>query len=197
MLTLDALHYGGRPILSQRYAEQALKAKDAGNWQEMETLIDSTRKLEPGNPTASYLHAVNLERIGESETKRAEAWSTAVRHSFGDKQTSASILSHYARIIGASYVHFLPLSPRTLYPSLFSAGHTLFTIDPSAQKLIALDPSSGNIRWEKSLGLLETSPVLESGNARLAIANGFRLQIHELSPGEDCSTANCRESLSR
>lgn len=183
LLTLDALHYGGRPILSQRYAEQALKAKDAGNWQEMEALVDSTQKLEPGNPTASYLYAVNLERIGESETKRAEAWSTAVRHSFGDKQTSASILSHYARIIGASYVHFLPLSPRTLYPSLFSAGHTLFTIDPAAQKLIALDPSSGNIRWEKSLGLLETSPVLANGNARLAIANGFRLQIHELSPG--------------
>ncbi len=183
LLAIDALHYGGRPILSQRYAEKAVKAKEAGNWQEMEALIDSTRKLEPGNPTASYLYAVNLERIGESEARRAEAWSTAVRYSFGDRQTSASILSHYAKIIGASYVHFLPLSPRTFYPSLFSAGHTLFTIDPAAQKLIALDPASGNIRWKKNLGILETSPVLADGNAKLAIANGFRLQIHELSPG--------------
>lgn len=181
--TLNALHYGGRSILSQRFAEKAFKAKDAGDWQEMEALIDSSRKLEPGNPTASYLYAVNLERTGASESKRAEAWSDAVRYSFGDKRASASILSHYAKIIGASYVHFLPLSPRTLYPNLFSAGHTLFTIDPAAQKLLALDPSSGNVRWSKSLGLLETSPVLSNDNARLAIANGFRLQIHDLFPG--------------
>lgn len=182
LLTLNALHYGGRPLLSQRFAENAIKAKDAGDWKEMEAFVDSTRKLEPGNPTASYLYAVNLERIGADEKKRAEAWSDAVRYSFGDKRASVSILSHYAKIIGASYVHFLPLSPRTSYPNIFSAGHTLFTIDPAAQKLLALDPSSGNVRWSKNLGLLETSPVLSNDNAKLAIANGFRLQIHDLSP---------------
>lgn len=182
LLTLDALHYGGRPVLSQLYAEKAAKAKEAGDWKQMEALIDSAQKLEPGNPTASFLHAIDLERIGESETKRAVAWSDAVRYSFGDKQASSSILSHYAKIIGASYVHFLPLSPRTLYPNLFSTGHTLFTIDPAAQKLIAIEPSSGSVRWSKNLGLLETSPVLASDNAKLAIANGFQLQIHDLTP---------------
>lgn len=180
--TLDALHYGGRPILSQRYAEKAVQAKDAENWDEMVALIDSSQNLEPGNPTASYLRAINLERLGEDEKKRAEAWADAVRFSFGNRRESESILSHYAKIIGASYVHFLPLSPRTLYPNLFGAGHTLFTVDPAAQKLLALDPASGNVRWKKDLGLLETSPVLASDNSRLAIANGFRLQIQELTP---------------
>ena len=182
LLTISALHYGMRPLLSKRYAETASRAKDAENWSEMEALIDSARNLEPGNPTASYLHAVNLERIGESEKARAEAWSDAVRFSFGDKKASAAILSHYARIIGAAYVHFLPLSPRTLYPNLFSAGHTLFTIDPAAQKLLAFDPATGNVRWSRNLGLLETSPVIASDNSRLALANGFRLQILDLVP---------------
>lgn len=180
--TISALHYGMKPILSQQYADRAAAEQERGNWLLSEALIDSAFALEPGNPTASYLYAVNLERIGADERKRADAWAKAVQNSFGDRHAASSTLEHYSKIIGASYVQFLPLSPRTLYPSLFGSKHGLFTIDPAAQKLLALDPATGKIRWTKDLGLLETSPVLSSDQAHLALASGFRLGIWDLTP---------------
>lgn len=178
--TISALHYGMRPILSQEYADRAALEQERGNWLKSEALIDSAFALEPGNPTASYLYAVDLERIGADEQKRADAWAKAVQNSFGDRNAANSTLEHYAKIIGASYVRFLPLSPRTLYPNLFGSKHGLFTIDPAAQKLLALDPANGKIRWTKDLGLLETSPVLSSDQTHLALASGFRLGIWDL-----------------
>ncbi len=182
IMTISALHYGKKPILSQKFASQAFAEMSNRNWEMAKPLIDSAIALEPGNPTANYLQAVHLEQTEADETKRANAWANTVRYSFGNAKASAAILSHFAKIIGAHYVHFLPLSPRTLYPNLFSAGHNLYTVDPAAQQLFALDPTSGEIRWQKNLGNLETSPVLANDASHLAIANGFRLQIQDLSP---------------
>lgn len=179
LVTISALHYGMKPILSQKFSSEASAEMSAGNWQKALQLVDSATALEPGNPTASYLRAVYMEQIGADEKVRASAWANAVRNSYGNNATEG-ILSHYAKIIGASYVHFLPLSPRTLYPNLFSAGHTLFTVDPAAQALLSLDPSTGEIRWSKKLGILETSPVLSNDASHLAIASGFRVDIHDL-----------------
>ncbi|MBP5248260.1 MAG: hypothetical protein J6Z31_10470 [Fibrobacter sp.] len=180
LVTISALHYGMKPILSQTFSSKASAEMSAGNWQKALQFVDSAAALEPGNPTASYLRAVYMEQIGADEKSRASAWASAVRNSYGNDKAAEGILSHYAKIIGASYVHFLPLSPRTLYPNLFSAGHNLFTVDPAAQTLLSLDPSTGEIRWSKKLGALETSPVLSNDASHLAIASGFRVDIHDL-----------------
>lgn len=180
MMTITALHYGKKPILSQQYAYRAASKLPSADWNSILPLVDSATILEPGNPTASYLRAVHLELTGADEKKRAAAWANAVRFSFGDKKASSSILSHYAKIIGASYVQFLPLSPRTLYPNLFNAGNKLFTVDPAAQTLLSLDPTTGDIRWSTKLGSLETSPALSNDAEHLAIASGFRVDILDL-----------------
>ena len=181
LMTISALHYGKKPILSQTFASKASAEMSAGNLKKALQFVDSATALEPGNPTASYLRAVYMEQIGADEKSRASAWANAVRNSYGNDKAAEGILAHFAKIIGAQYVHFLPLSPRTLYPNLFSASHNLFTVDPAAQTLLSLDPSTGGIRWSKKLGSLETSPVLSNDASHLAIASGFRIDIHDLS----------------
>lgn len=181
LLPMTTLHYGKKPLLSQQYAAKATAFQSQGEWDSALVYVDSVKTLEPGNPTASYILAVNMERTGADELKRAEAWSNAVRYSYGDSKTAAAILDHYAKIIGASYARTLPLSPHTLYPNLFGAGHRLFTVDPAAQKMFAIDAASGNIRWTRELGSQETSPILSNDASHLAFANGFRVNVLELS----------------
>ncbi|MCK9183705.1 MAG: hypothetical protein M0P13_12630, partial [Fibrobacteraceae bacterium] len=181
LVSITALHYGMRPILSQQFAFRALADVNDGNWEEARPLIDSTMKLEQGNASANYLFALDKEHQNASEREKALAWSNAVRYSFGDSKAAPSILAHYAKIIEAKYVHFLQMSPRTLYPSLFNSGHTLFTIDPAAQTLLAINPDNGETKWTKGLGILESSPVMANDENSLAIASGFRLNILDLS----------------
>lgn len=180
IITITALHYGKKPILSQQFASLAFSEMHNGDWTNAKAHIDSAIALEPGNPTVNYLQAVYLEQIGADENTRANAWANTVRYSFGNAKDSPKILDHFAKIIGAHYVHFLPLSPRTPYPNLFSAGHNLYTVDPAAQQLFAIDPATGTIRWKKDLGFLETSPVFANNSSSLALASGFRIQILDL-----------------
>lgn len=182
ILPMTALHFGKKPLLSETFAEKASAFQSAGEWDSAKVYIDSALALEAGNPTATYLFAVNLERIGASETARADAWARAVRFSSGDKKAASGILAHFAKIVGASYARILPLSPHTLYPNLFGAGHRLYTVDPAAQKLFSFEAETGNLRWTRELGELETSPILSNDASHLAFASGFRANILELSP---------------
>lgn len=182
LLPMTALHFGKKLLLSERFAEKAAAFQSSGKWDSAEVCIDSALSLEAGNPTATYLFAVNLERIGASETARAEAWARAVRFSSGDKKAAPGTLAHFAKIVGASYARLLPLSPHALYPNLFGTGHRLYTVDPAAHKLLSFDAETGNLRWTRELGELETSTILSNDASHLAFADGFRVNILDLSP---------------
>jgi len=82
LITISALHYGKKEILSQTFASKASAEMSAGNIKNALQFVDSAASLEPGNPTASYLRAVYMEQIGADEKSRASAWANAVRNSY-------------------------------------------------------------------------------------------------------------------
>lgn len=177
---ISSLYYGKKNLLTNQFAQQASSLAANGAWTSVAPLLDSLRHLEPGNATAWYLMALMRERNNAPENVKQKTWAEAVRFSIGDSKASASSLFHYSKAIGARYVRFLNMSPRTLYPHFFGNDKNLFTVDPAAQTLLNINPETGEIRWIKNLGNLENSPVMANNATTLAIASGFHVTISDL-----------------
>lgn len=173
-------YYGFRPLLSDQYVYKAASLTEEKQWDKLEPTLDTLFKLEPGNAEAWFFKALLLESNKSSEKDRQNAWAEAVRLSASNPQVTQLILSHYSKAINAKFVSLLNVSPKTRYPRFFGNKKNLYTIDPAAERLLCINPESGEIRWTKPLNKMDNSPVMSSDENTLALANGFNLSIYDL-----------------
>lgn len=177
---ISSHYYGKQPLLSNIIANRVAEKAENNNWKDAPALLDSVFKLEPGNAEAWLFKALYLENNKGSEKEKQKAWSEAVRLSVSNPQATPLILNKYSKAIGAKFVNLLKISPRIKYPQLFGSKKNLFTIDPAAEKLICLNPETGDLRWSRSLSKMDNSPVMGYDENTLAIVSGYNLQIYDL-----------------
>lgn len=173
-------YYGKRPLLSGILSAQAAIMTERGDWDNLPPLLDSIFKQEPGNAEAWLFKALYLENTNGPDKDRQKAWSEAVRHSVSNPHATPIILGRYGKAIGAKFVSLLNVSPKTKYPQLFGSKKNLYTIDPSAERLLCLNAETGDIRWSKNLVKMDNSPVMAHDDNTLALVSGFSLHIYEL-----------------
>ncbi|MDR1760711.1 MAG: hypothetical protein LBR60_09355 [Fibrobacter sp.] len=178
LAAINPLYYGKKPLVSQILAEEASRLSQHNHWSQVDTILDSLFRLEPGNATAWFLHAVSLERSDAPKEKQQLAWSEVARFSIEDPDHAPAILNHYSHVIGARYVKVLHTSPRTLYPSLFGDSQNLYTVDVATESIQNINPENGTVRWVRSLGKLENSPVMLYSDQSFIIASGFKLNFY-------------------
>lgn len=177
---ISSHYYGKKPLLSNIVANLAAEKAESNNWNEVPALLDSVFKLEPGNAGAWLFKALYLENSKGSDKDKQKAWSEAVRLSISNPQATPIILNKYGKTIGAKFVNLLRISPKFKYPQLFGNKKNLFTIDPAAEKLVCLNPETGDLRWTRSLSKMDNSPVMGNDENTLVIVSGFNLQIYDL-----------------
>jgi len=173
-------YYGKRPLLSEKLSAQAAIQAERGDWENIPSILDSLFKQEPGNAEAWLFKALYLENTNGPDKDRQKAWSEAVRHSVSNPHATPIILGRYGKAIGAKFVSLLNVSPKTRYPQLFGSKKNLYTIDPSAERLLCLNAESGEIRWSKNLVKMDNSPVMAHDDNTLALVSGFSLHIYDL-----------------
>ncbi|MBO7412694.1 MAG: hypothetical protein J6U20_03395 [Fibrobacter sp.] len=173
-------YYGFRPLLSDQYVYKAASLTEEKQWNELAPTLDTLFELEPGNAEGWFFKALLLESNKGSEKERQEAWAEAVRLSASNPQVTNLILNHYSKAINAKFVSLLNISPKTRYPRFFGNKKNLYTIDPAAERLLCINPESGEVRWTKPLNKMDNSPVMSSDENTLALASGFNLSIYDL-----------------
>ena len=180
LTALSSRYYGKKKLQSEILAHKAADYAENEDWDELLPILDSLFKLEPGNAEGWFFKALYLEKQKKSDREKQKAWSEAVRLSISNPQVTSLILSRYAKAIGARFVSQLPISPKTLYPQFFSGKKYLYTIDPSAARLICINAENGDLRWYKKIGTLDNSPAIDNDENTLAIASGYNLTIFDL-----------------
>ena len=180
LTALSPRYYGKKKLQSEVYAGLAASVTENEDWEELPPILDSLFKLEPGNAKGWFFKALYLENQNGNEHEKQKAWSEAVRHSISNPQVTSLILNRYSKVIGAKFVRQLPISPKTLYPQFFSGKKYLYTIDPSAGRLICINAENGELRWYKKIGTLDNSPAIDNDENTLAIASGYNLSIYDL-----------------
>ncbi len=178
LAAISPLHYGKKPLVSQVLAEEAIRLTQNNHWAQVDTILDSLFRLEPGNATAWFLHALSLERNKAPKEKQQLAWAEVARFSIEDPEHAPVILNHYSHVIGAHYVKELHTSPRTLYPYLFGDSQNLYTVDVATESIQNINPENGTMRWVRPLGKLENSPVMLYSDQSFIIASGFKLHFY-------------------
>jgi len=173
-------YYGFHPLLSDQYVYKAASLTEEKQWDALAPTLDTLFQLEPGNAEGWFFKAILLESNGGSEKDRQKAWAEAVRLSASSPQVTNLVLGHYSKAINAKFVSLLNISPKTRYPRFFGNKKNLYTIDPAAEKLLCINPESGEIRWTKALNKMDNSPVMSSDENSLALASGFNLSIYDL-----------------
>lgn len=173
-------YYGFHPLLSDQYVYKAASLTEEKQWDNLAPTLDTLFKLEPGNAEGWFFKALLLESTDGSERERQKAWAEAVRLSASSPQVTHLILNHYSKAINAKFVNLLNISPKTRYPRFFGNKKNLYTIDPAAERLLCINPESGEVRWTKSLTKMDNSPVMSSDENTLALASGFNLSIYDL-----------------
>jgi outer membrane protein assembly factor BamB len=174
-------YYGKTPLVSTLLSQQAAILAETAQWENLNTVLDSLMKLEPGNAEAWLFKALQLENTQGKEQDRQKAWSEAVRLSVSNPQVTPLILNRYSKAIGAKFVSLLNVSPKTRYPQFFGSKKNLFTVDPAANRLICINAENGELRWTRTLSKMDNSPVISSDEKSLALASGFSLNIYDLS----------------
>jgi outer membrane protein assembly factor BamB len=178
---IDPNYYGKTPLVSTLLSQQAAILAETSQWENLNTVLDSLMKLEPGNAEAWLFKALQLENTQGKEQDRQKAWSEAVRLSVSNPQVTPLILNRYSKAIGAKFVSLLNVSPKTRYPQFFGSKKNLYTVDPAANRLICINSETGELRWTRTLSKMNNSPVIGSDDKSLAIASGFSLNIYDLS----------------
>lgn len=178
-------YYGKRPLQSEIMAKKAAQLSEEEEWDELPSALDSLFKLEPGNAEGWFFKALFLEKKNGSDKEKQKAWSEAVRLSVSNPLVTNLILNRYGKAIGAKFVSLLPTSPKTRYPQFFSNKKNLFTIDPSADRLLCINVDNGELRWSRNVGKLDNSPVIANDENTLAIASGYNLAIYDLNKDFD------------
>ena len=174
-------YYGKTPLVSSILSQRAAILAETSQWEKLTPVLDSLLKLEPGNAEAWLFKALQLENLQGKDTERQKAWSEAVRLSVSNPQVTTLILGRYSKAIGAKFVSLLNVSPKTKYPQFFGSKKNLFTVDPAANRLICINPETGELRWTRALSKMDNSPVISSDEKSLALASGFSLNLYELS----------------
>lgn len=181
-------YYGQKPLESHLLAQKAGELFESNQDEELNTVLDSLFKLEPGNAEGWFYRAMLLEEQKGKEKEVQRAWSEAVRLSTANPKTTQLILNQYSKSIGAKFVSLLPISPKTRYPQFFKGKKNLYTIDPSANRLFCLNPENGETRWIRNIGKQDYSSVIDNDENTLAIASGYNLSIFDLN--KETSPAN-------
>lgn len=181
-------YYGKRKLKSEIYAGKAAELFEKEQWTEFLDVLDTLFKLEPGNAEGWFFKAVYLEKQNGNEKEKQKAWSEAVRLSSSNPRVTSLILNRYGKSIGAKYVNLLPMSPKTRYPQLFGNKKDLFTIDPAADRLFCINPENGELRWSRSIGRLENSPVVYNDDRNLVIASGYKANFFDLTKENSITT---------
>lgn len=177
---LSSKYYGKKRQLSEVLAKKAARLSEDEEWDELPTVLDTLFKLEPGNAEGWFFKALYLEKKNGSDKEKQKAWSEAVRLSVSNPQITGLILNRYGKAIGAKFVNLLQTSPKTRYPQFFSNKKNLFTVDPSADRLLCINAENGELRWSRNIGKLDNSPVIANDENVLAIASGYNLSIYDL-----------------
>ena len=146
----------------------------------MIVLADSILHLEPGNAEARFFKALYTEQIKAPLEERKKAWAEAIKVSTNDFTQKQKILSHYSDIIGANFVVPLDLSPKTVYPKLYSYKNYLYLLDPASRQILLIDSETGKKRTEIKLEKIENSSVTAAKDNLFAVASGFSLKILNL-----------------
>ncbi len=173
-------YYGKQPLLSEKLSSSAAMLAERGDWDHLPPVLDSLFKLEPGNAESWLFKALYLENTNGPDKDRQKAWSEAVRHSVSNPHATPIILGRYSKAIGAKFVSLLNISPKTRYPQLFGSRKNLYTVDPSAERLLCLNAETGELRWAKNLVKMDNSPVMAHDDNTLALVSGFSLHLYEL-----------------
>ena len=180
-LTALSPHYYGKKILqSELTARQAAKLVEEENWEELQPLLTTLFKQEPGNAEGWFFKALYLENQNGNNRDKQKAWSEAVRLSASSPQVTRLILNRYSKAIGAKFVNQLPISPKTLYPQFFSSKKYIYTIDPAAEKLFCFNAENGDLRWSRNIGNLNNSHAIDNDENTLAVASGYNMSVYDL-----------------
>lgn len=187
------LYFGDRklqPILSKFYGKRLLQSDllvahaaelfEDEQWDSLSKTLDTLFKLEPGNPEGWFFKAIALEKQNGNERDKQRAWSEAVRLSVSNPRITGLILNQYGKSIGTKSISLLPISPKTRYPQLFGNKKGLFTLDPSADRLLCINSETGEVKWSRDIGKLENSPVVSSDDKSLVVASGYKVKIFDL-----------------
>lgn len=180
LTAVSPCYYGQKPLESHLLAQKAGNLFELDQKDELNQVLDSLFKLEPGNAEGWFYKAMLMEGQKGKEKEVQRAWSEAVRLSTANPKTTHLILSQYSKSIGAKFVSILPISPKTRYPQFFKSKKNLYTIDPSANRLFCLNPENGETRWIRNIGKQDYSSVIDNDENTLAIASGYNLSIFDL-----------------
>lgn len=173
-------YYGKKDLMSDILARKAAIYCEKEQWEDLQPVLDTLFRLEPGNAEGWFFKALFLEKNNGSERDRQKAWSEAVRLSVSNPQVTQLILNRYSKAIGARFVSLLPISPKTRYPQFFSGKRNLYSIDPAAERLLCINAENGEIKWSRNIGKLDNSPVIGNDDNTLVIASGYDLSILDL-----------------
>ena len=180
LTALSPRYYGKKILQSELTARQAAKLVEDENWEDLQPLLNTLFKQEPGNAEGWFFKALSLENQNGNSREKQKAWSEAVRLSASNPQVTRLILSRYSKAIGAKFVNLLPISPKTLYPQFFSSKKNLYTIDPAAEKLFCFNAENGELRWAKNIGSINNSHAIDNDDNTLAIASGYNMSVYDL-----------------
>ena len=184
---IDAHYYGQRPLYSSKLAANAMFQAKQGLWDDkIQSILDSIFKNEPGNAEAHFLKALKLEHQNASEKERQKAWAEAVRLSIGNPQIMGTILSHFSKVIGATFATPLNISPKTMYPQFLGSKKNLYTVDPATEQLICINAETGEQRWSKDIGKIGNAPVLQSDESAIVISTGYQMSIYDMNKDLFC-----------
>ena len=177
---IDAHYYGQRALYSNKLAAKAIFQANQGRWDNINTVIDTIIKNEPGNAEAHFLKALNLEQTKSSEKERQKAWAEAVRLSIGNAPIANTILGYYGKVIGAKFVSPLNISPKTMYPQFLGSKKNLYTVDPATEQLICINAETGEQRWSKYIGKIGNAPVIQSDENSIVISTGYQMNVYDM-----------------
>ncbi len=177
---IDAHYYGQRPLYSSKLASRAVHMAKRNSWDNIEHILDTIIKNEPGNAEAHFLKAFNLERKKAPEKERQKAWAETVRLSTGSPQIARVVLKYYKKVIGATFASQLSVSPKTMYPQLLGSKKNLYTVDPATEQLICINAENGEQRWSKFIGKIGNAPVIVSDENSIVISTGYQMNIYDM-----------------
>lgn len=177
---IDAHYYGQRPLYSSKLASQAVHMAKRKYWDNINPILDTIIKNEPGNSEAHFLKALHMELKDAPERERQKAWAEAVRLSTGSPQIARIVLKYYSKVIGANFASQLNVSPKTVYPQLWGSKKNLYTVDPATEQLICINAENGKQRWSKYIGKIGNAPVIQSDENAIVISTGYQMNIYDM-----------------
>ncbi|MCF0215876.1 MAG: hypothetical protein HUK21_05335 [Fibrobacteraceae bacterium] len=180
IVAIQPRHYGYKTLLSDKYVSKIQRLAEHEHWDKFNATLDTLFELEPGNAEGWFFKALYLEKNNGQEKDLQKAWSEAVRLSVSNPRNTSIILNRYGKTINAKFVNLLELSPKTKYPQFFGTKKNLYTLDVASEKLLCINTETGDLRWRRSIGKMESSPITVNDEKSLVISYGSEVKIYDL-----------------